>query len=76
MCGHATIALGRYVVDHKLVKPVAPETTVKMQCPCGLIKIMVEYNSETGQTGLVRFNSVPAFAFAVNQQVDIGKWLW
>ncbi len=74
MCGHATIALGRYAVDYKLVTPVGPETTVKIQCPCGLIKMVVEYNNETGRTGVVRFHSVPAFAFAVNQQIELGKF--
>ncbi len=75
MCGHATIAVGRYAVDHRLVNPVSPETVVKMQCPCGLIKMIVEYDVDTGQTGLTRFHSVPSFAFAVNQQIDIGKIL-
>ena len=44
MCGHTTIAIGRYAVDHRLVKPVSPEMVVKMQCPCGLIKMIVEYD--------------------------------
>ena len=34
MCGHAVIALGRYVVDRGIVKkPVEPETKVVFQCP-------------------------------------------
>ncbi len=73
MCGHAIISLGRYAVDYDLVKPVAPETTVNIQCPCGLVRAYVEYDSETGQTGSVRFHSVPAFAFAIDQTVHVGR---
>ena len=73
MCGHAVISLGRYALDYKLVKPVCPETRVNIQCPCGLVRAYVQYNSETRQTGSVRFHSVPAFAFAVDQVIDVGK---
>ena len=72
MCGHGVIALGRYAVDYKLVKPVSPETPIKIQCPCGLVPVHVQYDSETGQTGYVRFQSVPSFAFAINQKTTIG----
>ena len=73
MCGHAVIALGRYAIDYKLVKPVSPEALVKIQCPCGLVTAHVEYDAETGKTGQTRFESVPAFAFAVNQTIQVGK---
>ena len=42
MCGHAVIALGRYTIDYKLVKPVSPETQIKIQCPCELVTAHVE----------------------------------
>ena len=73
MCGHAIISLGRYAVDYNLVEPVSPETKVNIQCPCGLVHAYMQYNSETGQTGSVRFHSVPASAFAVDQTIDVGK---
>ena len=73
MCGHGVIALGRYAVDYKLVKPVSPETQVKIQCPCGLVTAHVEYDAKIGKTGQTRFESVPAFAFAVNQTIQVGK---
>lgn len=67
MCGHAVIALGRFAVDYKLVKdPQSPETQVNIHCPCGLVKAFVEYSN--GQTGVVRFHSVPAFAFATGKR--------
>lgn len=72
MCGHGVIALGRYAVDYKPVKPVSPETHVKIQCPCGLVSAHVQHDRQTGQTSRVRFQSVPAFAFTVNQKTDIG----
>ena len=72
MCGHATIALGRYAVDYDLVKPVSPETKIKIQCPCGVISAFVDYNSETRQTSHVRLHSVPAYAFATDQTILLG----
>ncbi|XP_028410990.1 trans-L-3-hydroxyproline dehydratase-like [Dendronephthya gigantea] len=67
MCGHAVIALGRYAVDSGLVK-VDPAGTsnveVNIQCPCGLVKAMVEVTN--GISGKVKFTSVPAFAFALD----------
>ncbi|XP_072298227.1 trans-L-3-hydroxyproline dehydratase [Eucyclogobius newberryi] len=70
MCGHAVIALGRFAVDYKLMKePQSPETQVNIHCPCGLVKAFVEYSN--GQTGAVRFHSVPAFAFATDVTVKV-----
>lgn len=65
MCGHAVIALGRYVVDSGLVKCVAPETEVNFYCPCGLVKAFVNYDGSK-VTG-VRFHSVPAFVFQLGK---------
>ena len=73
MCGHATICLGRYAVDYKLVKPASPETRVVIQCPCGLVTVYVQYDSETGQTGSVRFQSVPSYAVTVDRTLHVGK---
>lgn len=69
MCGHAVIALGRFAVDHGYVEPVSPETVVNIQCPCGVVVAHVEYDS--GVTGKVRFESVPSFAFSVDQKVHL-----
>ncbi len=74
MCGHAVLSLGRYAIDYKLVKPVSPETRVNIQCPCGPVVAYVKYDSGTGQTGSVRFESVPSFAFAVDKTIKVGKW--
>ena len=69
MCGHAVIALGRYAIDYNLVKPVSPETVVKIQCPCGLVTAHVEY--ENNKSGAVTLESTPAFAFSVNQTITV-----
>ena len=73
MCGHACISLGRYAIDYKLVKPVSPETLVNIQCPCGLVPTYVQYDSATGKTGSVRFESVPSYAVAVDQIIKVGE---
>lgn len=73
MCGHATIALGRYAVDHGLVVPKAPVTDVAIQCPCGLVrvKVAVEETQAGFATGAASFESVPSFAFALDMRADV-----
>lgn len=65
MCGHATIALGRYAVDRGIVAKREPETILNLQCPCGLVRVRV------ANDGAVTFESVPAFAFALDATVDV-----
>lgn len=61
MCGHAVIALGRWAVDSGLIPAVEPETTVRIQVPCGLVEATVAVRD--GNSGGVSFVSVEAFAF-------------
>ena len=70
MCGHATIALGRYAVDTGLVEATEPETKVVIQCPCGPVVTYVQV--EKGVTSSSRFESVGAFAFEMDRRVDLG----
>ncbi len=72
MCGHAIIALGRYAVDQGLVEAVEPETRVAIQCPCGLVVAHVAVAN--GKSGRVRFESVPAFAFALDAIAQTREW--
>lgn len=53
MCGHATIALGRYAVDQGLVEKREPVTTVNIEAPCGMVVASVEV--EDGKAGAVSF---------------------
>ena len=69
MCGHATIALGRYAVDQGLVEKVEPVTTVRIQAPCGLVTAHVAI--EKGRAGAVSFDSVAAFAAALDAEVEV-----
>ena len=68
MCGHAVIALGRYALDFGLVVKQDGETPVNIQCPCGLVRALVQ--THEGITGTVKFESVPAFAYKRNQFVN------
>lgn len=69
MCGHATIALGRWAIDTGRVKPTDPITRFTLQCPCGLVEVSVA--TPLGQPGPVSFKSVPAFALALDCETDL-----
>jgi trans-L-3-hydroxyproline dehydratase len=69
MCGHAVIALGRYAVDYGLVEKREPLSQVAIECPCGLVRASVEV--QNGQSGAVKFESVPAFLFASEVPVAV-----
>ncbi|KAJ5739817.1 hypothetical protein N7533_012601 [Penicillium manginii] len=85
MCGHATIALGRFLVDthdltvfprRKDLKPdlAAREVKVNIHAPCGLVRVTVP-TSEDGQKSdpsrPVTFLSTPAYCAATSLQVPI-----
>src|SRR5262249_12730905 len=69
MCGHATIALGRYAVDRGIVRAKSGEARLNLQCPCGLVRVRIQM--ENGKPGAVSFVSVPAFAFALDRDVEV-----
>lgn len=74
MCGHATIALGRYAVDQGLIEMQNGIGQLSLQCPCGLVDVTVRsVQDEQGRErpGPVSFVSVPAFAFALDCRVEI-----
>jgi len=74
MCGHAVIALGRWAVDSGLVEPAGDPTTVRIQCPCGLVTARVAIREDANgrlHTGEVAFESVPAFALALDRTVEV-----
>ena len=68
MCGHATIALARWAVESGRVARTSPETTMRLQCPCGLVVARV------ADDGTVRFESVPAFAYALDRVAPTATW--
>ncbi|KAF7793769.1 hypothetical protein EIP86_004890 [Pleurotus ostreatoroseus] len=87
MCGHATIALGRFFVDthdpsvfpgrEKLVYDAdSQETLLRLHVPCGVVHVRVPTtgvgkDARSDGTRAVRFTSVPSFASAVDVRVDI-----
>ena len=69
MCGHATIALGRYAIEHGLVTRVEPVTRFSIEAPCGLIRLACTV--EAGKVGEVSFESVPAFVHVRDLAVEV-----
>ncbi len=72
MCGHAIIALGRYAVDQGIVAAKEPVAAVNIECPCGMVAASVEV--ENGGAGAVSFESVPAFLFAGDRQIEVAGY--
>ncbi|KAJ5226376.1 hypothetical protein N7468_007601 [Penicillium chermesinum] len=83
MCGHATIALGRFLVDaDEAVFPRRQQlerdrrtgtTSVKLHAPCGVVEITVP-TLASGQSDPARpvsFVSVPSFATALSLTVEL-----
>uniref|UniRef100_UPI00358E3D56 trans-3-hydroxy-L-proline dehydratase n=1 Tax=Myxine glutinosa TaxID=7769 RepID=UPI00358E3D56 len=70
MCGHAVIALARFAVDSGLVEKRTPETPVSVQCPCGVVRALVQCDAPS-QNGRTRFRSIPAFAFATDVTINV-----
>lgn len=69
MCGHATIALGRYAVERRIVPAVEPVTRFSIEAPCGLVRLACEVAGD--KVGRVTFESVPAFVQARDRVVDV-----
>jgi proline racemase len=59
MCGHATIALGRWLVESGQVRATEPETRFALELPCGLVTVACRL--ERGRVISTSFESVPAF---------------
>ncbi|HLE39412.1 MAG TPA: proline racemase family protein [Acidimicrobiia bacterium] len=59
MCGHATIAVGRWAIEHGIVPMREPVTTLALQVPAGLVRVSAAVAG--GRVGRVGFRSVPAF---------------
>jgi trans-L-3-hydroxyproline dehydratase len=70
MCGHATIALGRFAVDRGLVPASAPVTRFGLECPCGVVDVTVAIGAD-GSPGEVAFDSVPAFVLARDLEIAV-----
>lgn len=69
MCGHATVALGRWIVDQGLVEKTEPVTRFLMEAPCG--PLAMECHVKNGEVTSVTFESVPAFAEGRDEAFDV-----
>jgi len=68
MCGHATIALGRYLYDRSRAGG-REKTAFRLEAPCGLLDIEV-LPDEAGRP-CIRFDSVACFAEAIDETVKL-----
>jgi proline racemase len=69
MCGHATIAIGRWAVDSGRIPAVEPATTFNLQVPAGVVSVTVHVVD--GNPGKVSFRSVPAFVAHSDASVSV-----
>ena len=70
MCGHATIAIGRWAVDTGRIAMVDGRASFGLEAPCGVVRVDVEAASDGGAP-LVAFESVESFASHLNQSVEV-----
>lgn len=68
MCGHATIALGRWAVDTGRATLVEGRASFKLEAPCGVLDVDVREDAEGITTS---FLSVEAFASLLDQTVEV-----
>ncbi|KAJ5664471.1 hypothetical protein N7507_005202 [Penicillium longicatenatum] len=87
MCGHATIALGRFLVDtHDLtvfpkrntlkVNTATNEVAVNIHAPCGLVRVTVPTTPDgqkSDPSRPVAFLSTPAYAAAIDLTIPIPR---
>ena len=69
MCGHATIAIGRWAVDTGRAPMIDGRATFNLETPCGVVK--VEVAQRDGGPPLVSFESVTSFASHLDQEIAV-----
>ena len=69
MCGHAIIAITTLAVEMGWVEKKAPETTLKIDAPCGRITSFAKIKN--GKVEGVSFHCVPSFVTAFDQKVEV-----
>ena len=91
MCGHATIALGRFLLDthdegvfpnRRLLEhhPQTNTALLKLHAPCGLLQVTVPTTADgqrSDPSRPVSFLCVPSFATGIGVEIDIpAKYVW
>lgn len=69
MCGHATIAIGRWAVDSGRIPLIDGQASFGLEAPCGVIRVEVEAGD--GAPARVAFESVEAFVDTLDRAVDV-----
>lgn len=69
MCGHATIAIGRWAIDSGRIPSDNGCASFMLETPCGLIA--VEVARESDGTTQVSFENVPSFAYRLDTDVAV-----
>lgn len=65
-CGHGTIALATWAVEHGIVEPAegSDEVAISIDVPSGRVEAFARL--EQGRVASVRFRNVPAFSYATD----------
>ncbi len=69
MCGHGIIGLTVVGLDTGLIDRPGPAPVLKIDTPAG--RVTATAQRENGRTRTVSFHNVPAFVYALDQQVDV-----
>lgn len=69
MCGHGIIGIAKVALETGLLPMMAPETTVMIDTPAGLVTAHARV--EDGQVTRVRFHNVPSFVLALDETVQV-----
>lgn len=70
MCGHATVALGRFLYDRARLQGLT-QTRFTLECPCGPVSIEVTPDSDPAAAPSVRFESVDSFALSLDESIEL-----
>ena len=70
MCGHATVALGRFLYDQARVQG-RTQTRFTLECPCGPVAIEITPDTDPAAAPVVRFESVESFALTLDDGIDL-----
>ena len=69
MCGHGIIGLATVALEIGLLPAAAPETTMGIDTPAGLVTARATV--EDGRVWRVRFANVPSFVLALDETVEV-----
>ena len=68
MCGHGTIGIVTFAIEHGLVEPREPGR-LRIEVPAGTIDI--EYREEAGKVAAVKIRNVPSYVAARGIEIDV-----